>query len=329
MIISKTPFRLSFFGGGTDYNSWFEEKGGLIIGTSFEQYNYISLRKLPPFFEHKSRVVYSKTEAVAENYEISHPAVRNCLKYVDLVEGVEIHYDGDLPARSGIGSSSSFTVGFLMALHGFKDKMVSKLELAKQAIYVEQTMNGENVGIQDQILTSYGGLNIIEMGPGNDFNVSPLILPNDYKSALESHVMLAFSGITRFSSESAGKQIEKINNGHLNSQMSEIHCIAQEALSLLKNKSDFKCIGRLFDNTWQIKKNLTSSMCNDEIDEIYHIAIKNGAYGGRLLGAGGGGFFMFFAPPERHQQIMGALSKVKVWVPFKFENRGAHIILKD
>jgi D-glycero-alpha-D-manno-heptose-7-phosphate kinase len=327
MILTRTPYRLSFFGGGTDYNSWFEKNKGLIIGSTFNKYNYISIRNLPPFFDHKSRIVYSKSEEVNSNELIEHPAVRNCLKFMDISDGLEIHYDGDLPSRSGIGSSSSFTIGFLNALYAYQGRMVSKLELAKQAIYVEQVLSQENVGIQDQILTCYGGINVIEMGVGNNFQVHPLVLPQEYKKSLESHIMLAFSGQTRFSSETAGKQIEKINNGSIDNQMQIIYEIAKEGLDLFRSNADIYKIGKLMDKTWQIKRSLTAQMSTSLIDEAYQAAIDNGAYGGRLLGAGGGGFLMLFAPPEKHEQIKKALSsQIKVWVPFQFENEGTKIL---
>lgn len=327
MILTRTPFRLSFFGGGTDYNSWFEKNKGLIIGTTFNKYNYISVRKLPPFFEHKSRIVYSRAEEVRDNSMIEHPAVRNCLKFMDITDGLEIHYDGDLPARSGIGSSSSFTVGFLNALYAYQGKMVSKIDLAKQAIYVEQVLSKENVGIQDQILTCMGGINMIEMGPGNEFQVLPLVFPQDYKSELESHIMLAFSGQTRISSDTAAKQIEKISAGAIDNQMQVIYEIALEGLRLFRANANIQEIGKLMDKTWQIKRTLTSSVSNSLIDETYQTAMTNGAFGGRLLGAGGGGFLMLIAPPEKHEQIKKALSsQIKVWVPFKFENEGTKIL---
>jgi D-glycero-alpha-D-manno-heptose-7-phosphate kinase len=330
MIITRTPFRLSFFGGGTDYNSWFEKNKGLIIGSTFNKYNYISLRRLPPFFNHKSRIVYSKAEEVESNHLIEHPAVRNCLKYMDISDGLEIHYDGDLPSRSGIGSSSSFTVGFLNALHAYHGKIVSKTDLAKQAIHVEQVLSKENVGIQDQILTCFGGINIIEMGPGNDFRVSPLVLPADYKKELESHIMLGFSGQTRISSDTAVKQIEKINSGLIQEQMQAIYEIALNGLDLFKVNADIQRLGQLVDKTWQVKRTLTSEVSNSLVDETYQTAIKNGAFGGRLLGAGGGGFLMLIAPPEKHEQIRKALSaQIKVWVPFQFENEGSKILLYE
>lgn len=327
MILTRTPFRLSFFGGGTDYNSWFEKKGGLIIGSTFNKYNYISVRKLPPFFEHKTRIVYSKAEQVLDNSQIEHPAVRNCLKFMNITDGLEIHYDGDLPARSGIGSSSSFTVGFLNALYAYQGKIASKMDLAKQAIHVEQVLSKEHVGIQDQILTAFGGINVIEMGLGNNFKVSPLVLPADYKNELESHIMLGFSGQTRNSSETAVKQIEKINDGAINDQMTAIHDIAKNGLELFRENADIQLIGKLMDKTWQLKRTLTAHVSNDLIDETYNAAMKSGAFGGRLLGAGGGGFLMLIAPPEKHEQIKKALSsQVKVWVPFHFENEGTKIL---
>jgi D-glycero-alpha-D-manno-heptose-7-phosphate kinase len=273
---------------------------------------------------------HSRVEEVSGNHQIEHPAVRNCLKFMDITDGIEVHYDGDLPSRSGIGSSSSFTVGFLNALHAYKSQIVSRMELAKQAIHVEQNLSKENVGIQDQILTCFGGINIIEMGPGNNFRVSPLILPSEYKNQLESHIMLAFSGQTRISSETAITQIEKINDGSVKSQMSAIYDIANEGLSLFSFNAEFKEIGKLMDKTWQIKRSLTHQISNDFIDDAYDTAMKNGAFGGRLLGAGGGGFLMLIAPPEKHEQIRQALSsKIKVWVPFKFENEGSKILLYE
>ncbi|MCR9203899.1 MAG: hypothetical protein NXH75_04935 [Halobacteriovoraceae bacterium] len=328
MIITKTPFRLSFFGGGTDYNSWFEENGGLIIGSTFSKYNYISVRSLPPFFmTHTMRLVYSKVEEVFSAKELEHPSARNALNFLGVDSGIEIHYDGDLPARSGIGSSSSFTVGILHALHAFKGEMISKMDLAKEAIYIEQTLSEENVGIQDQILTAVGGLNTIEMGPGKKFHVSPLIIKPDFKKYLESCVMLGFSGITRFSSDAAGAQINNIKNGKNTSSLSEISSIAKDALQLFSNKESVEEIGKLLDQTWQIKKGLTSVMSNGHIDEAYNTAIKNGAFGGRLLGAGGGGFLFFLAPPEKHQQIRDALKElIQIWIPFQFEEKGTHIL---
>lgn len=327
MILTKTPFRVSFFGGGTDYNPWFEKHGGLVVSSAFSKYCYISVRKLPPFFEHKTRIVYSKSEEVNEVKDIVHPGVRSCLQHMNISDGIEVHHDGDLPARSGIGSSSSFTVGFLKALYAYQNKMVSKKKLAEEAIHVEQNVEKQNVGIQDQILASYGGLQVIKMGPTNKFEVSPLILPESYKKNFESHIMLAFSGITRFASESASGKLKKMKEGSIDSKMFEIYDIAKEGLSFFQEKADIEHFGKLFDKTWQIKRTLSDDMTNEYIDNIYAVAKKAGAYGGRLLGAGGGGFIMLLAPPEKHEAIKEALSgAVKVWVPFTFDNEGSRII---
>lgn len=327
MIITRTPYRLSFFGGGTDYNSWFEKNNGLVIGSSFQKYCWISIRKLPPFFSHNTRFSYSQTEEVLSNLDLKHPGARSCLSYLDLNDGLEIHHDGDLPARSGIGSSSSFTAGFLLALHAHRNQIISKRKLAEEAIFVEQKIEKQNVGIQDQIFASYGGMQIITMGPDKDFSVSPLVLPPEYKKDFSAHIMLGFSGFSRFASNSAKKQIEQIQSGKVDNQFNEIYSIAKEALSLFTKNSDFSEYGKLFDASWKLKRSITDSISNNQIDEIYEIAMRNGAYGGRLIGAGEGGFLMFFAPPEKHQKIKEALSQIKVWVPFEADNDGAKIIL--
>ena len=326
MIITRTPYRLSLFGGGTDYKEWFEEHRGLIIGSSFNKYCWITLRKLPPFFDHKSRVVYSKIESVKSNWDIEHHGVQSCLKYLNIEDGLEIHHDGDLPARSGIGSSSSFTVGFLNALFAYQSKMMGKKELAEHAIHVEQEVAKEHVGIQDQILVSFGGLQVIEMGPGNRFDVSPLIIPNDYKEQMQSHILLGFSGMQRFSSDAAAEHVGKIKNGANNSQLNEIQAIAHEAFSLLRQNADLSRLGKLFDATWRLKKTLTEKMSNDSIDSTYQKALTLGAYGGRLMGAGNGGFLMLFAPPETHESLKRELTDIKVWLPVEFENAGSQVI---
>lgn len=328
MIITRTPFRLSFFGGGTDYNSWFEEHGGVIVGCAFKQYCYISLRRLPPFFEHKTRIVYSLIERVMQNPDIQHPSVRGCLQLLNVTEGLEVHHDGDLPARSGIGSSSSFTAGMLLALHAFRNEMVTKRTIAEEAIRVEQEILKENVGIQDQILATYGGLQVIEMGPGNNWKVSPLILPKDYLKNFENHIMLGFTGFTRTASDLAKGQIENIKKGKSTSQLSEISAIAREGLSVFSKNQDPKEIGRLLDKSWQLKRSLRSDVSSEKIDSIYETAINAGAYGGRLMGAGGGGFMVFVAPPEKHSFIKYKLNgAMKVWVPFEMDNDGAQILL--
>ncbi|QUX97727.1 kinase [Marinomonas sp. CT5] len=329
MIITKTPYRLSFFGGGTDYRPWFEEKGGVIIASGIARYCYITVRKLPPFFEHKTRAVYSKIESVNQNSEIVHPSIKHCLEYLDMDDGLEIHHDGDLPARSGIGSSSSFTVGLLNALHALKYEMRSSRQLADEAIHVEQNLIKEDVGIQDQIMAAHGGLQVIRMGPGDQYSVSPLIVSPDYMRALEDHILLGFSGISRFSTHYAKAQIDNINNGSSEDSLAAIQSLAEEALSLFSQQANFEDIGRLLDQSWNMKRQLTQNMSNDVIDNVYSTAKKLGAFGGKLLGAGGGGFFMFLAPPHRHEAIKKALKNINVWVPFKFDNAGSQIIVHN
>ena len=327
MIITKTPFRLSFFGGGTDHNAWLEDNNGFVVSTTFSKYCYITLRKLPQFFDHNSRVVYSQVELVKNNCDIQHPAVRNCLKFMDITEGVEIHHDGDLPARSGLGSSSAFTIGLLKALYALQTKMVSKKRLADEAIHVEQILLEENVGIQDQIITSYGGFNTIEMNSRNDYTVSPLILPDDYLKNIEEHVLLGFTGISRISSHNAGAQISKIRSGEIKDKMHDIYHIAKEGGGLFSQNVDISKIGNLLDKSWQLKRSLTPSMSTSGIDNTYQRALKVGAYGGKLLGAGGGGFIMFLAPPEKHQEIKDELKNdVPVWVPFKLDSHGSQVM---
>jgi D-glycero-alpha-D-manno-heptose-7-phosphate kinase len=324
MIITRTPYRISFFGGGTDYEAWYEDNGGLIIGTAFDQYCYISCRKLPPFFEHKTRVVYSKTELVQFNHEIEHPAIRGCLEFIKMEDGLEIHHDGDLPARSGVGSSSAFTVGMLLALHSLRNEMLTKRELADEAIKVEQDVLGENVGIQDQILTAYGGMKVVKIHTDGSYDVDPLILPADYQHEMDRHVLLGFSGQSRIASELAGAQIKNIRSKK--TRMDEIHSIAEDALVLFRKRASFEKIGKLLHQSWLVKKKLADGITNKELSDVYDTAKKAGAYGGKLLGAGGGGFFMFFAPPEKHLRIQDALRHMKVWVPCKFQKSGAQVV---
>lgn len=327
MIITRTPFRLSLFGGGTDYNAWFSQHGGLVIGTTFRRYCYISCRHLPPFFDYKTRVVYSRTENILHNKDIQHPAVRGCLEHLGVDDGLEIHHDGDLPARSGLGSSSAFTVGLLLCLKAVRHEMPTKRSLADQAIHIEQKVLKENVGVQDQIFASFGGMKAIHIDRNGDYEATPLILPPDYFKALEDHILLGFTGQTRIADELAGAQIKQIESGLSN--MGEIHRIAQEALHLLGQRADLARIGDLLDASWKVKRSIAKGVSNDGIDEMYEEAKKAGAYGGKLLGAGGGGFMMFFAPPYRHQQIQKALPQIKVWVPFKFDKTGSQVIFHN
>ena len=329
MIITRTPYRLSFFGGGTDYNPWFEENGGLVIAVGLAHYCYLTVRYLPPFFEHKSRVVYGKEENVINNKDIQHPSVRGCLEYMKISEGVEIHHDGDLPARSGLGSSSSFTVGFLHALYALKQQMKNPRQLAEEAIDVEQNWLKESVGIQDQIMASHGGFRIIEMGPDANWNVKNMILPKEYLKSLEDHVLLGFSGISRMSEKHAISKVENIKQGKTDKELQTIYTLTQEALQAFQDQASFDKIGRLLDQSWKYKKRLAEGVSQKWMDELYQTAMLNGAYGGKLMGAGGGGFFFFLAPPNKHQRIRDALRQIKVWVPFKIDNTGSQVIFHN
>ncbi len=325
MIITKTPYRISFFGGGTDLNQWFKENGGAVISTSIDKYCYISCRYLPKFFEHKFRFVYSQIEDVLNIEDIKHPAIKGLLKHLKWEDGIEVHHDGDLPARSGLGSSSSFTVGMLNALSALKGKHISKDELAKQAIYVEQKVLNENVGCQDQIAAAYGGFNKMEFYGEDSFKVSPIIIPEDRLKKLQDNLLLFFTGISRFASEIEKSKIVNFNSKKI--ELTKMHEMVDISIDILvnqnKNINDF---GYLLNEGWQYKKSLSNLVSNNEVDQIYEIAIKAGALGGKLLGAGGGGFIIFYAPQEKHAAIIKQLNHL-IQVPFKFENLGSTVAL--
>ncbi len=325
MIITKTPYRISFFGGGTDLNQWFSENGGAVISTSIDKYCYISCRYLPKFFDHKYRFVYSQIEDVLDINDIKHPAIKGLLNHLDWKEGIELHHDGDLPARSGLGSSSSFTVGMLNALSALKGKHISKHELAKQAIYIEQKVLKENVGCQDQIAAAYGGFNKIEFYGEESFKVSPVIIPNDRLNNLQDNLLLFFTGISRFASEIEKSKIVNFNSKK--TELNKMHEMVDVSIEILVNNSkNLDDFGLLLNEGWMYKKSLSSLVSNNEVDDIYNIALKSGALGGKLLGAGGGGFILFYAPKENHINIINKLNHL-IHVPFKFENLGSTVAL--
>lgn len=325
MIITKTPYRISFFGGGTDLSQWFSENGGAVISTSIDKYCYISCRFLPKFFDHKFRFVYSQIEDVLEIDDIKHPAIKGLLNYLDWKEGIELHHDGDLPARSGLGSSSSFTVGMLNALYAIRGKHISKNELAKQAIHVEQKILNENVGYQDQIAAAYGGFNKIEFYGEGSFKVSPIIIPDERLNKLQDNLLLFFTGISRFASEIEKSKI--VNFSSKKTELTKMHEMVDTSIDILVNqKNNIDDFGFLLNEGWQYKKSLSNLVSNNEVDEIYTSAIKSGAFGGKLLGAGGGGFILFYAPNEMHQNIINNLKHL-IHVPFKFENLGSTVAL--
>ena len=322
MIISRTPFRMSFFGGGTDYPKWFEEHGGAVLATTINKYCYITCRYLPPFFKHKSRIIYSQMEHVNKIDEIDHPAVREVLRYLKIRQGVEIHHDGDLPARTGLGSSSSFTVGLLNSLYALKGKMPTKEKLAKEAIYIEQKKCNENVGCQDQTLVAHGGLNYVEFGGSNHLVVRKVTIPKERIKSLQNNMLLYFTGFSRMASEIAKHQIKNIPKKK--SELKTMHQMAKHALDIL-NEGDLIDFGKLLGESWKIKRSLSDKITNPYIDEIYNAAKKAGASGGKLLGAGGGGFVLLFVEPEKQSKVKERLKKL-LHVPFKFENLGTQII---
>jgi len=323
MIISRTPLRVSFFGGGTDYPHWFNEHEGAVLATAIDKYIYISTRALPPFFDHKTRIVWSFIERIKEIDEIKHPSARECLRFMNINDGVEIHYDADLPARTGLGSSSTFTVGLLNSLYALKGQMVPKTLLAKNAISVEQDFIKENVGCQDQILAAFGGFNLVKFKPGREFEVHPITLDAGRMDMFQKHLMLIFTGFTRTASEVAGELIKKTPDKK--TELTTMHQIVYEAINILNSNTDIREFGKLLNKTWELKRSLTNRITTPEIDEIYSTAMKAGALGGKLLGAGGGGFMLLFAEPEAQAKIKQKLRKF-LHVPFQFETMGSQII---
>lgn len=325
MIISRTPFRMSFFGGGSDYPEWYQEFGGAVLSTTIDKYCYLTCRYLPPFFEHRTRVLYSKIETVQRAEDLQHPAVRAALMELGIKRGVEIHHDGDLPARSGMGSSSSFAVGILNALHALEGRMTTKKQLATEAIHLEQNILKDTVGSQDQIAAAFGGFNAIRFLPSGDFSVSPVFLPTVRNEEFKRHLLLFFTGISRTSSEVAATFAGSLRQKSQN--IRRFVNMVDEALEIL-SKGHWDDFGRMLDEAWQIKKSLSSSVTNNSVDEAYATAKNAGALGGKLLGAGGGGFLLIFAPPSRRRHIIKALAGL-LHVPFDFEPSGSQIVFYD
>lgn len=321
MIITKTPFRMSFLGGGTDYRPFFDEFGGSVISTTFDKYCYVNVRHLPPFFEARNHIVYSSVERTDTADEIEHPLIRNAMKLLDMYD-LNIVYDADLPARSGIGSSSSFAVGMLQAFYALKGKMVGKQRLAEEAIYLERELCGEAGGWQDQIAAAYGNLNRIDFRDGA-FTVSPIVISKERKHMLNDHLMLFFTGFSRTSADIATAQVRSIKEKQM--ELKEMLKLVDIGENILTSKCDIREFGRLLDYTWQIKRGLTSKVSTDSIDEMYANALASGALGGKLLGAGGGGFLLLFVEPEHQEAVRQALSDF-LYVPFSFEDAGTQIL---
>lgn len=323
MIITRTPYRMSFFGGGTDFPNHYMSHGGQVLSTTFNKYCYISCRTLPPFFEHKHRIVYSKVESVSNVSDIQHPAVRAILSEYDCSNGLEIHHDGDLPARSGLGSSSSFVVGLLHALRAMQGEFSSKKCLADEALRIEQDVLRENVGSQDQIAAAFGGFNNIIFHLDGSYSVNPVIANQSRIKDLNENLMLFFTGLTRISSDIARDQIDntRVNYSALSSMNSQV----TEALKILANPAvNLDEFGKLMDDAWNFKRSLSTKISSSYIDELYSAAKSRGAFGGKLLGAGGGGFMLLYAKPEDHVRIKKELRNL-VYIPFRFETSGSTI----
>ena len=323
MIISRTPFRISFFGGGTDYPAWYEEHGGAVLSTTIDKYCYINIRYLPPFFEHKHRVVYSNIENVKSIDEIQHPVVRALLKHFNIEKGVEIHHDGDLPARSGLGSSSAFTVGMLNSIYALKGSIISKFELAKQAIDIERNILKENVGSQDQVAVACGGFNKITFHKDHNFLIEPMTLQKERIVQLEKHLMLIFTGLSRFASEIAAEQIK--NTQGKKKELTAMKQMVDHAIGILNSDQAIIEFGKLLHESWQLKKCLSGKISNRALDNLYENALRHGAVGGKLLGAGGGGFMLLFVRPENREKLKQGL-KDYLEVNFSFDTNGSQIV---
>jgi D-glycero-alpha-D-manno-heptose-7-phosphate kinase len=326
MIIGRTPFRVSFLGGGTDYPAWFRDHGGAVLATTIDKYSYITCRYLPPFFEHRTRVAYSKIELAKANDEVQHPAVRGVLQYLKMTEGLEIHHDGDLPARTGLGSSSAFTVGLLHTLYTLQHIMPSKAELAHAAIHVEQHLLKESVGCQDQVLAAHGGLCRINFFQNGEIGYTPVVMKPERLEEFQNQLVLYFTGFSRTASEIAKEQIDRTRERRV--ELFAMLQMVQEGLSILTGERDLSEFGELLHEAWMIKRGLTSKVSTPVIDQIYEAARLAGATGGKLLGAGGGGFMLLFAPPERHAHIKASLPGL-LQVPFRFETMGSQIVFYE
>lgn len=324
MIISKTPFRISFFGGGTDYPVWYKNNKGAVLSTTINKYCYLTTRYLPPFFPYKHRIVYSKMETANNSEDILHPVVKATLNFLKIDQGLEIHHDADLPARAGLGSSSSFTVGILNSLYNLKGDNPSKEKLMREAILIERDILKEYVGSQDQVAATFGGFNKITFQGNDDIRIEPLNLPDKRIKELDSHLMLYFTGFSRYASEIAKTQIEK--TPEKSKELNLMYQMVEQGENILKDsKRNILDFGKLLHESWQIKKNLTDKISNPEIDKIYNRALRAGAIGGKLLGAGGGGFILFFVPLEKQPKVREELKDL-LEVDFSFENKGTQII---
>jgi D-glycero-alpha-D-manno-heptose-7-phosphate kinase len=326
MIICRTPFRISFFGGGTDYHSWYQTHGGAVLATTIDKYCYLTCRHLPPFFEHHLRIVYRKIETCQKVEEIEHPVVRETLKYLNFDRGLELHHDGDLPARSGMGSSSAFTVGLLHTLYALRGEMRSKMQLARESMHIEQQLLRETVGCQDQVMAAFGGFRHVQFEPDGKITVDPVPLPPPRLRELQSHLMLFYTGIARTASTVAQSYAAGLPARRR--QLEGMRRLVDEGIDLLVSGLDLNGFGDLLHEGWQMKRSLSPQVTTPRIDSLYEQARAAGATGGKLTGAGGGGFLLLFAPPEKQRSVLAAMSEL-IHVPFAFESTGSQIIFYE
>jgi D-glycero-alpha-D-manno-heptose-7-phosphate kinase len=323
MIISRTPFRISFFGGGTDYPAWYERHGGAVLAASIDKYCYLTCRHLPPFFDHRIRLVYRKIETCKTLAEIAHPVVRAVLKHIGFTRGLELHHDGDLPARSGMGSSSAFSVGLLHALHALGGRLRTKMQLAEESIHIEQKVIGETVGSQDQVMAAFGGLRYVQFHRDGKITADPLPLPAQRLAQLQAHLMLFYTGIARTASDVARTYVSNI--GGQRRQLESMRRMVEESVDILISGMSLDRFGQLLHEAWQTKRSLSRQVSTPRVDALYERARRAGAVGGKLTGAGGGGFLMFFVPPDKKAAVRRALAPL-LEVPFAFEAVGSQII---
>ncbi len=323
MIITKTPFRMSFFGGGTDMESFFREYGGAVLSTTFDKYCYVMVRHLPRFFDYTTHLTYSKVEFVSDVEDIEHPAIKHTMKMLDMHE-IRLTYEADLPARSGLGTSSSFAVGMLNAFYALKGKYADKKKLADEAIHLERVLCNEAGGWQDQIAAAFGGMNRINFNKDGSYDVKPIIIHPDRKKSLNENLLMFFTGFTRFSSD-----IQSVNEkGYAEKieQLREMYSLVDKAEAVLEDKhSDLDNFGRLLDKTWRLKRETGGAITTNSIDELYEKGIGAGALGGKLLGAGGGGFLLFYVQPEKKDKVKEAMKDL-LHVPFRFEDGGTQVV---
>ena len=321
MIITQTPFRMSFFGGGTDFPDFYREHGGAVISTTFDKYCYVNVRHLPRFFDYSTELSYARTERVKRVEDIEHPAIREAMKHLDMHE-IRLTYEADLPARSGLGTSSSFAVGMLNAFYALKGKYADKRKLADDAIFLERVLCNESGGVQDQIAASFGGMNRINFN-AEGYTVNPVIISPERKKLLNRNLMLFFTGFSRFSSDIQVAAEKNLKSKQ--SQLLEMLSLVDDAEKVLTSKTDLEEFGRLLDYTWRLKRGITDKVSTDSIDAVYFRALQAGATGGKLLGAGGGGFLLFYVDPDKQESVRKALENL-LYVPFEFENGGTRVI---